>query len=229
MANFINPYNFIPMGKKKGKVSREGGKLSGRITYILKTKTPLFIPNISCDTAFAVSSHNPGHKSYDFFSYHNLSNEKHGDKICYRPVIPGSEVRGMFRSNYEILTDSCLSSLDSDMQLSKRTTESFKPGILVRKDDTYELYQAKAIRWRLQGATDTNWKKWEYQEAVKKTLGDHKECDRIYLLDKERDLSKIVRRTIDDSIVTSHYGYLSIGEFITRKKMYIFLKKQKIK
>lgn len=77
-----------------------------------------------------------------------------GKKVpCYQPVIPGSEIRGMFRSNFEILTSSCLSSLDSDMLLSKRTMESFLPGLIYRdpRTGTYTLYAAEDVLWRTEG------------------------------------------------------------------------------
>ena len=78
-------------------------------------------------------------------------------------MIPGSEIRGMFRSNFEILTSSCLSSLDSDMLLSKRTMESFLPGLIYRdpRTGTYTLYAAEDVLWRTEGEnnprTKRNW------------------------------------------------------------------------
>lgn len=69
----------------------------------------------------------------------------------------------MFRSNFEILTSSCLSSLDSDMLLSKRTMESFLPGLIYRdpRTGTYTLYAAEDVLWRTEGEnnprTKRNW------------------------------------------------------------------------
>lgn len=156
---FINPYNFIPLGNSKKKAEEPEKKpgLSGVISYSLLTKTPLFIPNTSNDNAFDMEKMVEGHKSYDFFSYKDLSSAKGSVKNeLPRPVIPGSEMRGMLRSNYEILTDSCMSAVDDDQVLSKRTQEKFKAGLLKRKEAggkvTYELYEAEDCLVRTKGA-----------------------------------------------------------------------------
>lgn len=136
--NFVNPYNFIPLhtAKTAAPAVEETGTLSGVIEYSLLTKTPLFIPNTSSDRAFnerlkencnnnqealdALIAKQNYHKSYEFFSYENLGNTtgRKGDEDI-KPVIPGSSIRGMFRSNYEILTNSCMSVLN-EKELSKR-------------------------------------------------------------------------------------------------------------
>ena len=89
---FINPYNFIPLGKEEDYQTKERGKtLQGVIEYSLLTKTPLFIPNTSTSYAFSEPPHKgkeeeeegkekekeeeeekEAHKSYDFYSYANL-------------------------------------------------------------------------------------------------------------------------------------------------------------
>lgn len=47
---FVNPYNFIPLGKGRSSVKEESGKkYTGVINYTLKTVTPLFIPNTSSE------------------------------------------------------------------------------------------------------------------------------------------------------------------------------------
>ncbi len=155
---FINPYNFIPLGsgKKTADEPKEKNSLSGVISYSLLTKTPLFIPNTSNDNAFDMKEKVADHKSYDFFSYKDLSSLKKSVKDePPRPVIPGSEMRGMLRSNYEILTDSCMSAVDDDKLLSKRTQEKFQPGLLKRKKVngrvTYELYDADDCLVRTKG------------------------------------------------------------------------------
>ncbi len=55
--NFINPYNFIPIGSTKSENIDKGEKmLSGVIEYSVLTKTPVFIPNTS---NYLVFSKNP--------------------------------------------------------------------------------------------------------------------------------------------------------------------------
>lgn len=146
MAEFINPYNFIPLGAKRAKQGEELGTFTGVIEYSVLTKTPLFIPNTSCDERFVKGVKD--HKSYDFYSYQDLSNDR-GETKCAKPVIPGSEMRGMIRSIYEIMTDSCMSALDEDVILSKRTAEVYKAGLIRReKNGKYSLVEAEDCIWR---------------------------------------------------------------------------------
>ncbi len=189
--NFVNPYNFIPFKEKSDKVPPEEEKvLSGVINYTVLTKTPLFIANTSTDKAFSekvVFGENDGridtgdatggdraqkiaeikeeHKRYDFFSYNKL---EEGSEDFYLPVIPGSEIRGMFRNQYEILTSSCLSGFE-DVLLSKRTAEVFKSGLIKKTSDGYELYSAEDCLWRTEGADDqTDLDNWNTRRDYKK-------------------------------------------------------------
>lgn len=152
MSNFINPYNFIPLGRERAKAYEEKGTLTGVIEYSLYTKTPLFIPNTSNNKTFQTGNV-LDHKSYDFFSYTDLSDQsKTYEKEYFKPVIPGSEIRGMLRSNYEILTNSCMSVIDNDIILSKRTEETFLPALIKKnKNGTYDLYEAEDCLWRTEG------------------------------------------------------------------------------
>lgn len=155
--HFINPYNFIPMKKSKSIAGAGEEKYSGVIAYSVLTKTPLFIPNTSNSDAFNKSNDKcKEHKSYDFFSYTDLSEKEDSSNSYYKPVITGSEMRGMLRSNYEILTNSCLSALDTDTQLSKRTNEIFKPGLIKKSGDHYYLYEAESRTLREKLYDNTN-------------------------------------------------------------------------
>lgn len=120
---FVNPYNFVPLGKgpERKKFDDNKGNLSGVIEYSIRTRTPLFIPNTSNEYAIYPSKKNSGHKSYEFFSYTDLSGKtenKQGE--LPKPIIPGSEMRGMLRSYYEILTDSCMSAIDTNVTIKKK-------------------------------------------------------------------------------------------------------------
>ncbi len=151
---FVNPYNFIPLAKDKPeRKEREIGTLSGVIHYSLMTKTPLFIPNTSTDDAFKMKKEVAEHTSYDFFSYDDLSDETESSADRKPvPIIPGSEIRGMLRSNYEILTNSCLSAIDDDDVLSKRTNEVYKAGLIGRDaDNKFVLYKATDYLGRTKG------------------------------------------------------------------------------
>ena len=84
---FVNPYNFIGFPKEKAKAYTDEDVHTGVIEYSITTKTPLFIPNSSSETAFCESDEVAEHKSYDFFS-HNPPVAFHiGDYLMYlQPV-----------------------------------------------------------------------------------------------------------------------------------------------
>ena len=163
---FVNPYNFIPLSEKepdRRPVRAEEGNgtlFPGKIDYSLLTQTPLFIPKTGCEPMFP--SGVEGHQSEDFFSYHDLSKEEERKKAPHIPVIPGSEIRGLIRSNYEILTNSCLSSLDSDNVMSKRTRHVFSAGLIKRNEDgTYDLYEADDCLLRTKSSNSLKDDRWE--------------------------------------------------------------------
>ena len=131
MEKFINPYNFISFPEKKAAAYTDTDKHTGVIEYTITTKTPLFIPNSSLETAFK-ESNIKDHKSYDFFSYTELDPGKKYENQYHIPVIPGSEMRGVVRNVYETLTDSCMGILNSEEYPVKRTPARFKPGLLCR-------------------------------------------------------------------------------------------------
>lgn len=220
MAKFVNPYNFIPIGSKKSGNAGKG-ELSGVIHYSVLTKTPLFIPNTSCDATFETSLEEKEHISYDFYSYHNQAPVEKGKKVpCYQPVIPGSEIRGMFRSNFEILTSSCLSSLDSDMLLSKRTMESFLPGLIYRdpRTGTYTLYAAEDVLWRTEGENNPRTKRnWDAEKDYSLKCyrqKDFKEGEKVCFKKCSRKMGKPLAEYVRKYEVNadSFVGYIIKGE-----------------
>ena len=158
---FINPYNFVPLGTKVDRKARiipesqmpedKERLFTGVIEYSLLTKTPLIIPNTSNKNAFGYGNE---HKSYDFYSYTDLSLRNGScEKEYYKPVIPGSEMRGMLRSNYEILTNSCLSSVDEKRVLARRSSQVFEAGLIKRNENgKYSLFKATDCIMRTKGA-----------------------------------------------------------------------------
>lgn len=146
----INPYNFIPLGeecRRKNRAKQEGN-LTGVIECQLIPKTDIFIPNTSNDNVFATykeeQDEKERHLSYDFYSYCNLEGIVESNQV-HEPVIPGSELRGMIRNEYETLTNSCLST-DYDEKLIRRTMQSRIPGILIYNlNRGWVLYPAKRI------------------------------------------------------------------------------------
>ena len=213
---FINPYNFIAIeGKKPERVDKleeslnKGGTdlKTGVITYKLTTKTPLFIPNTSSDRAFPYvndaqqkDDQHKEHKFQDFFSYTDLSRtnkpytEENAERLdfkkdVYEPVIPGSEVRGMIRSIYETLTNSCFSVMDEENMISKRTKEYFKPGLLKRYNNKqYCLHEVEDCIYR--DSTDFGQK---YNDCANwpENMESIDECSRVYFSAKRQTKSLI--------------------------------------
>lgn len=176
--DFINPYNFFPLGKEKA-VAADGAtakKISGVIEYEILTKTPLFIPDTERvfiekvkkkDDKGAVVKKDgrdveEDHQHVVFISRNELSGfsgtlnelrEDTGLTSPEHPFIPGSEMRGMVRSVYEMMTDSCLSVLNEDVDVSKRTHEVFKAGLLTKTSDGgYEVHEADDCIFRAKEA-----------------------------------------------------------------------------
>lgn len=147
MKGFVNPYNFIDFPMERAKAYEDTDLHTGVIEYTITTKTPLFIPNSSSETAFAVSDKLPEHKSYDFFSYTELDSNSRYDGIYHTPVIPGSEVRGIIRNIYETLTDSCMGVLNDGAYPVKRSATRFNPALIHKKPDgTMELLEAESLK-----------------------------------------------------------------------------------
>lgn len=130
---FVNPYNFIPINidtdsTKEFEDSKEG-LLSGRIDCSIYTKTPVIVPDISEGKE---DSECKGHMKYGFYSIDN------------KYAIPGSSIRGVVRSVYEALTDSCMTGARSADQLSARREKARTPGLLIKNPQgEFVLFKAK--------------------------------------------------------------------------------------
>ena len=171
--NFVNPYNFVPLGENcnKNESDNSGQKYTGYIKYSVLTKTPLMIPDMSANLIEKVKVKTSDGKEKEVVHCHkvfmSLTKLEHNDKIkesvCdyyakpESPFIPGSEIRGMFRSAYEILTDSCLSVLNTNADLSKRTHEVFKAGLIHKEQNgKYSLYKADDCIFRAESTGSVN-------------------------------------------------------------------------
>lgn len=182
---FINPYSFVALRPdvKRGSLESDEKKYTGVIEYSLLTKTPLIIPNTSNDDAFKCGVED--HRSYDFFSYTDLSGKSGSceGEFC-RPVIPGSEIRGMLRSYFEILTNSCLSMVDEKKVLAKRTNHVFSAGLIKKDaDGKFLLYRAIDCIMRTYGANnlDDKYPFDEYKDYKRKSyIQDIPEGSKVY-------------------------------------------------
>lgn len=123
---FVNPYNFVSLGEECDKKKRETvGDLTGKITCKLTTLTPMFIPNEKDST--------------NFYCY---PTEDAGD--LFRPVIPGSEIRGAIRSVFEAAFNGCLSQVN-DKRFHRRSMDVKKPGLLYRENGEWVLEESERI------------------------------------------------------------------------------------
>ena len=220
MSGFINPYNFIPLKgnpeRKNRRKADDQKKFTGVIEYSVLSKTRLFIPNTSNSKVFPVKISmddvdgnddnekkskikeiEEKHKTYDFYSYTNLSDVNENDSWNFQvPVIPGSEIRGMLRSYYEVLTNSCLSVMEEDVILSRRMIETFEPGLIKKdKNGNFLLYKAEDYLWRTKGTNnredELNWKAGYYKyKSYKQEAEDLKEGQRVYFERGKRPTEK---------------------------------------
>lgn len=155
---FVNPYNFIPFeGNIDKRISRETAYakkselLSGWLGVELTTRTPLIIPDGAHPRYWDIEKKeyingedevkcrkNDIHKEYDFF--------RSPDGI---PTIPGSELRGMLRSVYEIVTNSCVPFLLDEKPISRRVPvygALCHHGLLAYENDHWVLYKATIVK-----------------------------------------------------------------------------------
>ena len=137
---FVNPYYFLPIEDGCPRDAWETyfpdeESNTGWMECELKTLGPLFIPNTTNDDVFPQGV--KGLRSYDFYSYTDLS---HVDDFSFPPVmpiIPGSELRGMFRSEFEALTNSCLSAVNDDPLFKRRTVPANRIGRLILENNEW--------------------------------------------------------------------------------------------
>ena len=225
--NFINPYNFIEVGDgcKKGINSINHRKtknlMTGVINCSLYTKTPIFIPNTLNSNAANLKVQD--HKSYDFFSYEDVNKEK-----TKNPIIPGSSIKGIIRSTYEMLTDSCFSVIDDERILYKRMPFIGMPGLLKKENGKLVLYKTKKYTLRYK-------KNSPKEQILCDKLSNCKECSQVWIktktkkyTDKNGNLKQ--RIVIDDISLEDSYSnndsyklcYLIKGEDNYNKKSYSF-------
>lgn len=235
---FLNPYYFISLPEQKQEADKGEEKLTGKITYTITTKTPIFIPNTSCDEAFDIkipskeieNSENDKHKSYDFYSYAELKKGE-AETTVKEPVIPGSEVRGMFRSVYEAVTGSCMSIINDEAMISNRTSPNpkqvYKPYLLVRNggriylEEANVTYMEKELAKKLEDG-----KKYFFRTKEKDMyIGRDRKRMTRYLVDGELSLKEIPSKRKS--------GYLMKGEIepkgtksTTKKYVVLFSKKK---
>ncbi len=205
---FLNPYNFVRFLDKSRPKDHVLGNcpppphdryigLTGRITCEVEAVTPLFVSD-----SHAVQEGSDKHKSYRFFQYNG------------QPAIPASSLRGMVRSVFEAVTNSCLGVFEKNRRLEYRETSIarfMKAGIvqtLPRNDDPGKilLYTEAKIPAYFnnpdKNLLDLSWKCGEEAFAV---VRESKRGNKVTRLSKEK---RILRANPDEKIVQ---GRLKIG------------------
>lgn len=211
---FVNPYVFFPLKNAKDRCNEKkdirnfySEKHTGYLEVSLVTKTPLFIPNTTNDHYIKIKPEIAEHKSYDFYSYHNLEESLDKDELpSYEPVIPGSELRGCIRFLHEVLNNSCLNSIDENQiifaRLSPTQANQVTPGILRREGNTW--YFRKADKIKCKGAS--------YNSLTKKIILNGESFENGSLVYYEDDYRKNVKRAKNVSHKSISYdcksGYL---------------------
>lgn len=228
---FVNPYHFVSLGGNCRKdfdyreQRKEKGALTGRIQCEIETLTPVFIPNSSsiyetaggekCSDVFGKRAENNGIiKSYDFFSYTPLPAAPFS-KIPHapEPVIPGSEIRGVIRSAFEAVTNSCLSTIDDEQQLFKRVQSPAKPGRLVFDSQKNQWLLVSCNKYRLpdKWIDEEKWKKGEIYIGGEK----YNEGEKVYVLINHKNF-KVVKISKKDQGKFKE-AFLHIGEYNENK------------
>ena len=166
-SKFINPYNFIPFGKDVIRNESQSGLLTGKITCQITAVTPLAVPD---SERKRVSKAVADHYEYPFFT---SPDGKH--------IIPGSSIRGVVRSMFEALTNSCFS-VNNNNILSMRHTFQRNPGILIHENGSWHLYNAK--KKKISGVTEIN-----SNQVIRKWYDIERNVHTYFLFTKESKVS----------------------------------------
>lgn len=143
-SRFVNPYNFVSVmfnRKSKGDLEelKDKEKLyTGKMKCTIHVKTPIIIPDIETE-----EENENEHKKYKFMK------DTEGNYM-----IPASSIRGVVRNVFETATDSCFSTLKDDMRITIRSSNPFKPGILIKENEKWHLYEAERYKLRIRGKDD---------------------------------------------------------------------------
>lgn len=126
----VHPYTFIPLKSRRKVVSASDAELlSGVVRCGLTAKTEIAVPDTQLDDG-----------SFPFF------------RVGGVPTIPGSAIRGVVRSVYETLTDSCVRT--NEGHFHARSSSAKEAGLLTWDGECYYLYPAE--RYRVVDACDTS-------------------------------------------------------------------------
>ncbi len=209
---FTNPYNFIStnfsIDTKKTKAQK--GTLSGVIECSLFTRTPLAIPgeNINEDPK--------KHHKYKFM--------RCGDKL----MIPGSSLRGVIRTMYETVTDSCYVTTDPKKVITIRSNAPYQAGLLMKEDgsDKWKLYQADRYLVKVNEKSDGSKNNEKSRESLLNIGFGSKVYFKKYKTENKKQLAGDIRKSDQcEKEADEDEGYLYIGEFFSNKHFESIFKK----
>lgn len=158
----VNPYTFVSLGSEVKRGNHAKGDLSGVIHCSMKNETSLALPDLPNaveETLIGEKGKTEKHKKAPFF------------KVNGKPVITGSEIKGVIRSAYETLSNSCLS-VNNNNILSARSSDIRSPGLIrfETKDKKWHLYKAKAVKLKYDGSDDFD----ETADTIKRTWKNYR-------------------------------------------------------
>lgn len=134
---FVNPYNFISLPKQgiKKEIEKytcDEELLTGKFECHLMMKTPLIIPDHESKKEKKWVDKDGETVKYDYYPFMTVEGN---------PMIPGSALRGVFRSTFEAITDSCVFTND-DYYFSSRTGVPKEAGLLEKTEEGWRLHKA---------------------------------------------------------------------------------------
>lgn len=158
----VNPYTFVSLGSGVERSNHAKGDLSGVIHCSMKNETSLALPDLpKAETELVKTPKGKldEHKKAPFF------------KVDGKPVITGSEIRGVIRSAYETLSNSCLS-VNNNNILSARSADVRSPGLIrfENEDKKWHLYKADTKKLKYDGSEDFD----ETADTFKRTWKNYK-------------------------------------------------------
>ncbi|MBP3760987.1 MAG: hypothetical protein J6I55_05900 [Ruminococcus sp.] len=173
---FINPYNFVSQLHEVERDIPHKGNLTGKINCTITVKTPLCIPDAEkkfADADFADMPEYNRHYVYDFYRVGDV------------PTIAGSRIKGIIRSYYEVLSNSCFY-VNNNNIMSARHSFPRHPGLMKYDSQGWHLYPALKKPFRGNALKEGEVKRTWYEihgkslkSSVFSLAGDEIKCDNL--------------------------------------------------
>ena len=218
-TTFINPYNFVGLAKQNEKSLSEEStdsseKHTGFLVCHMYVKTPLAVPDMTAVETEIIKTDDK-EMNHDTYGFMKLPIGSDGEEVY---SIPGSSIRGMLRSVYETITNSCFGSLKEDTTISFRTDylHAFKPGVLKRENGKWNLYEAKRYNVKTNSIKGEGGIRYIEEKGIKMYWGDKVYFD-MYSSGRQNFVSRMTNDETKKGSVSKE-GYLFVGEPFQNKK-----------